>query len=687
MNTGSSLFLTPNSVLTIGATAGLSGAILATDNVTINNGLITSGANGDVLLYVNSGKTLTLNSAITGSSTYAAFVKSGTGTAVLNRPVLANGHYVINQGTVKLGAGNNTLWGFNQANSYLLMWDGTLDLNGTSQMTGALYQQNSPSPSAAVITSTNGAANLFINAPDARDYSGVITGPVGLAYGNTTATSLTLWADNTYTGPTLVYGGILQLAGNAKLSGTSSVELSYGALYLNSNADGGIGGGGALVNDRIPDAAPITMRAGRLYIYGRNWNDTQENLGVVTLAEGGSDFHVLPVTPGGTYSVKLVLADLQHSTDATLNIQGSPGILNTRQILVTAWENNMSGVMVNNIIPGWIGIGGNELASYIPGLGLSPITTAGYAGYDNAAAAFFPANSAASATQNIKLAGTTTVPLGGLTLNSVNTSTGTGNILFSNSSDLLSLTAGTLMKPAGNATYIGFFPGSGRLTSLLPAASGVSPLYVHSHAQAYTINSSIVDNGATPVRAVFTVYNSGSITLASSTNSYTGGTVINGWGPSGGSGALTLGAGAYLPAGGLTLSSADFTQKLGGVIDPANVITANAAGTINLVGTNTLAGLVFNTRGGWAYKSGSQAGATAENFMTLNVGTKLTLTGGITTTSVDPASFAFMQGVSSTSMATPASPSTSAPRRSTAKSSTTITATCRSTRRSRTAAC
>lgn len=157
----------------------------------------------------------------------------------------------------------------------------------------------------------------------------------------------------------------------------------------------------------------------------------------------------------------------------------------------------MSGVMVNNIIPGWIGIGGNELASYIPGLGLSPITTAGYAGYDNAAAAFFPANSAASATQNIKLAGTTTVPLGGLTLNSVNTSTGTGNILFSNSSDLLSLTAGTLMKPAGNATYIGFFPGSGRLTSLLPAASGVSPLYVHSHAQAYTINSSIVDNGAT----------------------------------------------------------------------------------------------------------------------------------------------------------------------------------------------
>lgn len=296
MNTGSSLFLTPNSVLTIGATAGLSGAILATDNVTINNGLITSGANGDVLLYVNSGKTLTLNSAITGSSTYAAFVKSGTGTAVLNRPVLANGHYVINQGTVKLGAGNNTLWGFNQANSYLLMWDGTLDLNGTSQMTGALYQQNSPSPSAAVITSTNGAANLFINAPDARDYSGVITGPVGLAYGNTTATSLTLWADNTYTGPTLVYGGILQLAGNAKLSGTSSVELSYGALYLNSNADGGIGGGGALVNDRIPDAAPITMRAGRLYIYGRNWNDTQENLGVVTLAEGGSDFHVLPVT-------------------------------------------------------------------------------------------------------------------------------------------------------------------------------------------------------------------------------------------------------------------------------------------------------------------------------------------------------------------------------------------------------
>ena len=116
----------------------------------------------------------------------------------------------------------------------------------------------------------------------------------------------------------------------------------------------------------------------------------------------------------------------------------------------------------------------------------------------------------------------------------------------------------------GNAAFVGFFPGSGRLTSLLPVdANGVSPFYVHDHNQTLTLNSSVVDNGTAPVRLVMTVYNGGQITLASSTNSYTGGTVINGWGPSGGSSALTLGAGAYLPAGGLTLSSADFTQKLG----------------------------------------------------------------------------------------------------------------------------
>ncbi|NBX34831.1 hypothetical protein EBR16_05660, partial [bacterium] len=297
MDAGASLFLAPTSVLTLAGTAGAPGAILATDNVTINNGLITAGAASDVLLYVNADKTLTLNAALTGSSggNNVGFNKSGAGTLVLNRSSLISGQYTINQGTVKLGAGNGTLWGYNQgnANSYFSMNGGTLDLNGTTQVIGGLFQDNQPADSTPVITSTGGAATFVSNAADARDFAGTITGPVGFAYGNTGAATLTLWSNNTYTGPTLVNGGVLQLAGNAQLSGTSSIELSYGALYLNNNADVG----GALVNNRIPDTAPITMRGGRLYFYGRNWSDAQENLGVVTIAGGGSDLHILAATP------------------------------------------------------------------------------------------------------------------------------------------------------------------------------------------------------------------------------------------------------------------------------------------------------------------------------------------------------------------------------------------------------
>ena len=50
-------------------------------------------------------------------------------------------------------------------------------------------------------------------------------------------------------------------------------------------------------------------------------------------------------------------------------------------------------------------------------------------------------------------------------------------------------------------------------------------------------------------------------------------------------------------AGVRTISHADFTQRLGGIIDPRNVLTTNAAGTVNLAGTNTLAGLVMKTSG------------------------------------------------------------------------------------------
>ena len=78
-----------------------------------------------------------MNSVITGAGggSNSGFVKSGTVTVVLTKPVLANGQYTINQGTVRLAAGNQTLWGYNQtsANSYFSMTGGTLDLNGTTQ--------------------------------------------------------------------------------------------------------------------------------------------------------------------------------------------------------------------------------------------------------------------------------------------------------------------------------------------------------------------------------------------------------------------------------------------------------------------------------------------------------------------------------------------------------------------------
>ena len=86
----------------------------------------------------------------------------------------------------------------------------------------------------------------------------------------------------------------------------------------------------------------------------------------------------------------------------------------------------------------------------------------------------------------------------------------------------------------------------------------------------------------------------GSNIILQGTNTYTGGTIVNGE-------TLTIGATGTLPGStnGLTLNNGTLTQTSGGVITP-QAVTLNGSSTLTLVGPNSLTGLTINNIGGTA---------------------------------------------------------------------------------------
>jgi autotransporter-associated beta strand protein len=159
----------------------------------------------------------------------------------------------------------------------------TLDLSGNSQWVGRLSSANgsqgvdgsngivtnsSTTPAVLVNNQTNG---VFVN------FGGQNTGPLGNA--KTGPNSNFLYSEQTYTGPTLVNGGALNLYDNAALSNTSGVSLSYATMTL----ENGTASSRAALSNRINDAAAISMRGAWLTLNGRDNAVVEEKAGDLIL--------------------------------------------------------------------------------------------------------------------------------------------------------------------------------------------------------------------------------------------------------------------------------------------------------------------------------------------------------------------------------------------------------------------
>ncbi|NBV53902.1 MAG: hypothetical protein EBR83_10370, partial [Verrucomicrobia bacterium] len=333
---------------------------------------------------------LTISSSLAGGNGIAggnmSLIKNGLGTLTV-APVAStinglaatgtnslSGQFVLNQGTLKLGAGiNNAIQPYN----YFSAMSGTLDLNGTSLQTYGFFNDSAVPGNGANITSTNGTGHLMITT-DTRTFSGTMSGDMKFTKsGNGT---FNFYSDFSYSGPTVINGGLTVMYQDARFTATSALDLNFGNLYLENNNSWSDNA------NRIPDGTPVTMRGGYLELRGRAQNASSERIGTATLALGQSQFYVANGA-GADATTTLTIGNLVRNVGTAVNF--TSGLYNRVKIEQLNGSAFSAANLTNGIIGGWavmgaIGTGTHHFATYSPIYGVGAMGTDGFLGYSNA---------------------------------------------------------------------------------------------------------------------------------------------------------------------------------------------------------------------------------------------------------------------------------------------------------------
>ena len=532
-------------------------------------------------------------------------VKAGGGVLALRPPLAAidglttqgtntySGQMVINDGTVRLFADNAI-----QPNNFLALTAGSLDLNGrTQQILSLLSDNNVPGSAGTVSNSSATRGALVVNHDNnPRLWSGRIQG--NTAFVRSGQNTLTLNSDLAFTGPAVFNAANTVLLSLGALSGAESLEIAYGTLILDNGGTATSNTAGMnYLGNRVRDAAPVSLRAGTFNIWGRSNVAAVENIGAVSAVAGFNVFNVNHGGNGAVFSQDLRMASLTRpvGSAATLIIQsnatlGGTGIGDARA-LATSFDGGAG--LANNIVGGWA-INGVDFLTYTAARGFFALGAHGTS-YTSTSLL-----SGSNPNANVRLTSTSTVAAGTTVLNALSLAGASQNLQFTNVDDILNLVSGGFIG-TNNSNSIGTSVDSGRLTAGGSAATGTSDLYLFNRANTLTLNSRVVNNPAGAlVRLVLTAAG-GAINLTNTAASYSGGTVVNG----GIVNLLASASGVVIPASanglvlnGATVNQGSTTNVFTGQIAATNVVTLNGSSNLNLLGDNTLAGLVFNNLGG-----------------------------------------------------------------------------------------
>ncbi|NBV87547.1 MAG: hypothetical protein EBS01_15050, partial [Verrucomicrobia bacterium] len=274
------------SFLTLSAAGVLVGNGTSSAMATLDRSAGLAFGSKEAMFHTTAGGTLEVLGQISGTG---GLTKTLDGLLLLSAPQFYTGMTSVNGGTLRLSNGMNTLFpGQNLGVNY----GGLLELGDGSQIVGDLMNASSRSgvfEGKGGVIQGNAMSMLVTNqSNNSRTFAGQMQG--GMTFVRTGSGSLFLNADNTYTGSTVLQGGVTTLRDFGKLSGTTGLVLNYGELRLDNSGYAGLSG-------RVNTAAAVQMNGGILSIYGRAQTASSETLGDVNLMGG---FSTITLGTGGT---------------------------------------------------------------------------------------------------------------------------------------------------------------------------------------------------------------------------------------------------------------------------------------------------------------------------------------------------------------------------------------------------
>ena len=651
--------------LTIGAGNNIaldSGGLLATANATIGGaGALTTTSNKEIIVQTaGSGTLLTINAPI---ATTGGLTKSGDGTLQLGAQNTFTGALRLNGGKTTLAGGANTIFypastppvvgstaSVTTSTNILFVDAGaTLDLNDNDQRIGGLSTNagvgsNFAGTSGIIKNSSANFVNFrFSRVLTANTIPTILDGKMNIQRDG--IGTLTFTSPNTYTGSTLLTGGVVVLQDGGTFANTSSLGVRRAVLKIDDT--------GLQTATRLNAAATVTLDGGAITFLSRS-GGTQDalNLGAITLGPGAS-LLLQNVGGGGTAATgtsTINVASLARSQGATINFTATSNNNvqmgdNPRVILGTG-----APVLTGGLVGGWAttqgynsanpasGNASFDFATYDPVTGFRPT------GYTAA----FGAGNNVNVEPNGAGASTTTLAAGNTSANSLRIG-GLGSITqttlaFAAPTDVLNLQIGGLLSTGSNIPrFIGDVADAGRLTAGGGAINGTSELFIHSGGNVLTINSQIINNpNGAQVAVVLDGLSQASTIALNGSNTYTGPTYVNGVKVNLQSAGLAIPGNLIISGGtangGDSQTSANQTVTLlasNQIATTANV-TVNGGGALNLsTFSNTINNLTLASDGGGAGGIGPvvQTGTGA-----------LTLNGGITVTNLEATAIPVLSG-------------------------------------------
>ena len=584
-----------------------------------SSGTQTINGTGNVVItgtITNGGSTA---GTVAGSFTTAAagtLIYSGSGTLTLGGTSSFSGGLNVNSGTVAASAGTSA---FGSSSNAINVNGGTLSIGANNETTGTVTLAS------GTIAGTTGTLTGASYAVQSGTVTAILGGAGGLT--KTTAGSVLLSNDNTYTGSTTISAGVIQIgigtggSGSSALGNTSkSLTLATtGTLDLNgfSTTIGTLLGSGTVLNSASSTTGLLTFNNSGVAGNSNTFSGVIENNagsgGTVAVQKNGADLEIFTGnnTYTGTTTVSTGTLQIGNGTSgtiastSTITMSGSGAAIAFDEANGTTISNTIVDTPAGDLVVGAEGAGSTNT--------LSGVISGAFGG------GFLQSGAGTTILTNADTyTGTTTISTGTLQLGNGGT---TGKILSTGTI----VDNGTFAIDRSNAVAQGTDFGSAAITGsggFTQAGSGTTTLSAsNSYLGTTTINAGALNiTGSTSSTGAVIINSGGTLKGTGSTGLIT----LN----SGGSINLTDGVIGTLTIGSLTTTGGgSLTFDIGGgttnvdKISDTGLLSASSLTTVNL---NAISGSL--STGTYTFLSYGSGSASIGSFQ---------LTGGASSLSID----------------------------------------------------